>query len=110
MESNAKSLSVLNPRLMADKGEDCLEYRTTEIQKCGKGLLKFLNSLSVTESKQVARLLELACSSQRQYYRIRNGEKLVTPEEQEEMQNYLKSHGVDVTITFDEEVNEYDFN
>lgn len=107
MESNVKCITVLNPKLMAEQGEDCNEYISAEPMKCGKGLLKFLNSLSVAESKQLVPLLELACSSQRQYYRIRSGEKTVTPQELSRMQDFLKSKGKDITITFDEIVDEY---
>lgn len=109
IENNVRSLTVLNPKLMAEEKENCKEYISTEPKKCGKGFLKFLSNLSVSENKRIASLLESACSSQRQYYRIRNGEKLVSPEEQEELQKFLKSKGADVTITFDEIVNEYIF-
>lgn len=110
MESEIRSLKVLNPKLLdASKEGGCEYFRSVEKQVCGKGFVRYLGKLSVDDSKIAILALMEVCSSQRQYYRYRTGELFITPNIQELMNDSLKRNGIEQELTFDSIVNLYSF-
>lgn len=110
MESGATTLKILNLKNLAkNEGDACTWYKPAERKLHGKGILKFLASLTVSEHKRVMTILEGAVSSSRQFYRYRNGEKTVEPELQELMNQRLRAHGIEKEVFFDEIIETYNF-
>lgn len=111
MDSGANTIKILNLKNLR-KFEDgkCTYFKPAEKVMHGKGLLKFLSSLPVGESKKAFTVLESVASSNRQFYRYRNGERTVTPELQEAMNRALKENGIEKELFFDEIVEVYSFN
>lgn len=110
MASGVKSLKILNlMNLRREAGSECTHYKSTESQLHGKGVQKYLLSLTMEESKRATQALIAACSSQRQYYRYRDGSLTIDPKLQEQMTAKLKEKGIEKPLFFDEVVNTYNF-
>lgn len=67
-----------------------------------------LGRMSVNQSKSVIVSL-ISLFGQRTYYRVRKGERLLSPVEQQRVLNVLKRHGVPLPQEFDAYIEEYDW-
>ncbi len=110
MENGANWIRILNLRaLNKNMDGECEFFKPTEKEIHGKGLLKFLESLPIAESRKAQSAIEAAVSSGRQFYRYRNGEKTIDPQLQDLMRAKLKKAGIENDLFFDEMVDIYSF-
>lgn len=92
--------TVISPKHLATISGDCPYYRPNTKVRFAKG---FMNILDNMPHKQMANAISLLIGhfSQRTYYRIRKGERLLSPAEQKEVMNIFRYCGVTGNPEFD---------
>lgn len=103
-----KYWSIISPKYQATLSGRCPDYRPNRKVIYAKGFLKMLGRMSVNQSKSVIVSL-ISLFGQRTYYRVRKGERLLSPVEQQRVLNVLKRHGVSLPQEFDAYIEEYDW-
>lgn len=106
--ADVKFLFVINPKHQATLGQDCPYFRPDTKVYYAKGFIKILDHLPVCEMKKVVSSL-ISHFGQRTYYRIRKGERLLSPSEQRVILNIFKRCGVTGTPEFDAYVEDYEW-
>lgn len=100
---------IVSPSYLATlEGEDCPFYRSAAKARFAKGCVRLLENLPYKQMQAVISQL-ISCFSQRTYYRIRKGERLLSPAEQQQVLDILKKCGVDHPQEFDAYVEQYDW-
>lgn len=99
-------LKMLNPKLDALQAEDCPYFRSMERVRYAKGFIGILNTLPVGVWKSVTAHLQCMFNG-RNYYRLRKGERLLAPKEQEAIISLLRRDGVQEIPEFDDYVEEF---
>lgn len=105
---DVEQLIIVNPKRIAASESNCPYYRSSAKVRYAKGLMTILDSLTRSQMRTVVSRL-IAHFSRRTYYRIRKGERSLSPFEQKEILNILKSCGVTVSKDFDSYFEEYDW-
>lgn len=91
---------VISPKHQATLSGDCPYYRSNAKVRFAKGFMNILDNMPHKQMLQATDLL-IAHFSQRTYYRIRKGERLLNPAEQKEVMNILRKCGVTEQKEFD---------
>ncbi|MBD8984675.1 MAG: hypothetical protein EGR83_21955 [Bacteroides cellulosilyticus] len=99
---------VVSPKHQAALKGACPHYRSSKKVHYAKGCMNILENLP-HKQRQRAMLLLVERFSQRTYYRIRKGERLLSPAEQKDIQNILKKCGVTQKQEFDAYVEGYEW-
>lgn len=91
---------IISPKHQATLEGDCPYYRPNTKVRYAKG---FMNILENLPQKQVQHATSLLINrfSQRTYYRIRKGERLLSPSEQQDVLSIFKKCGVTKMQGFD---------
>lgn len=111
MQNSSDSLEtcvILNPKLLAKTKESCTFYRSNKKSEYAKGMTEMLNELPHRITKTFRNALINHFSS-RTFYRIRSGERLISPKEQQEIATLLNNCGINKTPSYDSYVMEYDW-
>lgn len=103
-----ESWNYLNPKHLANLNGNCPHYRSSAKVNYAKGFVDMLESLP-HKQMQTAVLQLMAHFSRRTYYRMRKGERLLSPAEQKEMLYILKQCGVAKAGNFDAYVEDFDW-
>ena len=93
-------LVIVSPKRVAAAEGNCPYYRSCTKVRYAKGLMHILNNLTRKQTGAVVAHLT-ARFSRRTYYRIRTGERRLSPSEQEEILDILKTYGVTAIEDFD---------
>lgn len=101
-------LVIINPKYQATLTGDCPYYRSSTKARFAKGFIKLLDNLPNNQVRKIIPLL-IGQFSRRTYYRIRKGERLLSPAEQKIVLNILKRCGVTGEQEFDAYVEEYEW-
>lgn len=99
---------VISPDYLAKLEGDCEDYRSSTKVRFAKGCIQLLEGLPYKQMRVVIPQL-INSFSERTYYRIRNGERLLSPAEQGRVMNILKRCGVSMPQVFDAYVEGYDW-
>ena len=99
---------VLSPKHQATLTGDCPYYRSSAKVSYAKGFMNILDNLPRKQLQSVIAHL-ISHFSQRTYYRIRKGERLLSPSEQQQVLNILKRCGVTGLQEFDGYVEDYEW-
>ncbi len=100
---------IISPHYLAALQErDCPFYRSAAKARFAKGYVRLLENLPYKQMQAVISQL-ISCFSQRTYYRIRKGERLLSPAEQQQVLNILEKCGTDHPQEFDAYVGQYDW-
>lgn len=91
---------VISPKYQATLKGDCPHYRSNAKVRFAKGFMNILDNLPHKQMIQVTSHL-IAHFSQRSYYRIRKGERLLKPAEQKTVIAIFKTCGVTGKLDFD---------
>lgn len=91
---------VISPKHQATLSGDCPYYRSNAKVRFAKGFMNILNNMPHKQMTEAINLL-IDHFSQRTYYRIRKGERLLKPAEQKEVMNILRNCGVTGNPDFD---------
>lgn len=104
--ANVESWVFLCPGLHPDSHDNCPRYSSNVKARYAKGFIKLLEKLPYTQMQTViSRLISLF--GQRTYYRVRKGERLLSPAEQKKVLSILQSCGVSLPLDFDDYVEAY---
>ena len=96
----------LNPKMLAKIDGACSYYKSNTKVKYAKGMMNMLNDMPHKQMKGFVRSLKENFSS-RTYYRMRKGERLLSPSEQEQVIQLAESNGANIVQVFDEYVLKY---
>ena len=105
---NIEHWVIISPKLLANIKGDCPHYRSNTKVRYAKGFMNILENLPHKQMKPVTSLL-INRFSQRTYYRIRKGERLLSPLEQKSILDILKKCGLTGTQEFDGYVEDYEW-
>ena len=100
------SCSAINPKHLAKFKNECPYFCSNKQVRYARGFLGILENLT---SKQTHCFINrvISNSSRRTYYRVRNGERALSPAEQQNIINILKECGVTFSIEFDSYFEDY---
>lgn len=108
LPGDVEQLMIVNPKRIAAAESNCPYYRSSERVRYAKGFIGILDNLTHSQMRIVVSRL-IGHFSRRTYYRIRKGERPLSPLEQKEILNILKNCGVIVSKDFDSYFEEYDW-
>ena len=98
--------TIVSPKRIASQQGDCAYYRSSVKVQFAKGFVDILGNLPNKQTKYViARLINLF--SRRTYFRIRKGERLRSPDEQQKVLAIFKEYGANDSLEFDSYVKDY---
>lgn len=92
--------SIVSPKHIASLGGECPYYCSSTKVQYAKGFLGILENLTAKQVRLFAQRL-ISNSSRRTYYRVRSGERALSPTEQESILNVLKECGITAPMKFD---------
>ncbi len=101
-------LFIVNPKHLTTTKGDCPYYRCNIKARYAKGFIGILESLPHKQMENVISHL-MSFFSRRTYYRVRKGERLLSPLEQQQVLNILKHCGVSQPPRFDAYIEDYDW-
>lgn len=105
---STKYLVIINPKYQATLTGECPYYRSSAKVSFAKGFINLLDNLPTNQMRKVIPLL-IGQFSRRTYYRIRKGERLLSPSEQKTVLNILKRCGITGKQEFDAYVEAYEW-
>lgn len=100
--------TIINPKFINSLKGDCPYYRSNTKVRYAKGFIKMLEALPHNQMRTVISHL-MSHFERNMYYRIRRGERVLTPAEQKKILNILRNCGVTAPQSFDSYVEEYDW-
>jgi hypothetical protein len=103
-----KVLYIINPQQLVDVTDDCPHFSSSDKVLYAKGFINILMNLPHKQMQVVIRKL-IAHFGQRTYYRVRKGERLLSPDDQRDILNILADCGVSEPEDFDAYVEDYDW-
>lgn len=103
-----QSWTILSPKYLASLKDACPHYRSDTKVLFAKGFIKLLEDLPYKQMQAAVAQLS-GYFGRRTYYRIRKGERLLSPSEQEMVLSILKNCGVSSHKGFDDYIKEYDW-
>ena len=101
-----EQLNIINPAYLATLKRDCPHYRVAEKACYAKGFIKMLDSMSYKQMQAVSSSLR-DHFGRPTYFRMRKGERLLSPAEQDDLLFFVKRCGVSQPHDFDEYVEKY---
>lgn len=105
---NIECLTIISPKYLATQKGECPHYRPNNKVYFAKGFIRILENLPYKQMRIVISCL-ITHFNRRNYYRIRKGERLLSPTAQQEFLNILKSCNVSDPGEFDAYLEEYDW-
>lgn len=106
MPDNIEFWSVISPKFQAARKGDCPHYRSNEKIFYAKGFVSVLDNLPYKQMRKVIPHL-VAHFGQRTYYRVRKGERLLSPAEQRDVLDIFRRCGVAEPPRFDAYIEGY---
>lgn len=103
---NVEYWKIISPKYQASQEGDCPHYRPDDKVSYAKGFIGMLDNLPNKQMKKVIPYL-IRRFSQRTYYRVRKGERLLSPSEQRDVLAILGKCGVTEPAKFDAYVEDY---
>lgn len=100
--------NIVSLKYLAALTDDCPYYKAAEKVRFAKGFIQMLENLPYKQMQlAVHRLMDFF--GRRMYYRVRKGERLLSPAEQQNIQNILGSCGVSQPQKFDAYIERYEW-
>lgn len=95
----------------AFKYGNCEFFYQAKKVKMAKGFKSLIDSLNSRDLRHDLRTqLTDYLGSKGAYYRHKDGERMLNPQQQKWIQDFLLSHGYNKEVVFDEYINTYDFH
>ncbi len=104
-----QNILFVNPKSVPPQGTDCPHFLKMELLRYAKGMKRILDNVPHTDAIGLKREM-LQYFGRNNYYRNRNGERLISPQEQKAIQRMFVSRNLPVEISFDEYVEQYKFS
>lgn len=108
MPDDIADWSFIPPRYLAAQQGSCPHYRPRKRVRYARGFIKTLNKLPHKQMQEIVYLLT-HYFNRRTYYRVRKGERPLSPSEQQGIRDLLKRHGVEEPWKFDDYFDTYDW-
>lgn len=102
------SVSILNPALTDEDGENCNYFFADRKVKFALGMTQMLDKLPYRKAREIKRAL-YAHFDRSMYYRILNKERYIKPSEQNYIRKLFLQKGITEEPIFDSYVDHYDF-
>ena len=106
MPAEIQKWSILSPAYLAQIEGECPHYRSAEKVQYARGFVRMMSALTVTQAHMVKDCI-VAKFGMNMYYRMRRGERLITPTEQDELYQLLELQGVKTRPEFDAYAEDY---
>lgn len=106
MPADVQKWSILSPAYLAQMEGECPHYRSAEKVQYARGFVRMMSALTVNQAHVVKDSI-VATFGMNMYYRMRRGERLITPTEQEVIYQILEQQGVANRPDFDTYVEDY---
>ena len=100
MPAEMQKWSIISPAYLAQMEGECPLYRSAEKVQYARGFVRMMSALTVQQANAVKGNI-IATFGMNMYYRMRRGERLITPTEQEEIYQMLEKQGVTTRLEFD---------
>ena len=98
--------NIVNPNRTAEGGEACAYFRSAAKVRYARGFIGMLDALPHKMRLTAIHRLN-ALFNNRTYYRVRKGERLLSPEEQEKLLRVVHQCGATGTLRFDAYVEDF---
>ena len=92
--------SILSPAYLVQIEGECPHYRTAEKVRYARGFVRMMSALTMNQAHVVKDNI-VATFGMNMYYRMRRGDRLITPTEQEAIYQMLEQQGVTTRPDFD---------
>ena len=106
--SDRKYVTVVNPNNVVSDGKSCPFFKEKRLVRFAVGMIHLYDNLTYRDATIVKRPI-YNHFGRSTYYRIRNRERLITPEEQIFIKNVFRKHGITSEPVFDEYKDDYDW-
>ncbi len=106
MSSEVQRWSIVSPAYLAQTEGECPVYRSAEKVQYARGFVRMMSALTVKQAHAFKDGI-VSTFGMNMYYRMRRGERLITPTEQEEIYALLEKQGVPERPEFDAYVEDY---
>lgn len=106
MPAEMQKWSILSPKYLTQMEGECPHYRSTEKVQYARGFVRMMSALTVQQAHTVKDSI-VAAFGMNMYYRMRRGERLITPAEQEAIYALLEKQGIAERPEFDAYVEDY---
>lgn len=100
--------NIVSPKRLTTLTGNCPYYRSSTQVRFAKGFIGILGNLPHKQMQAVISRL-MSHFSERTYYRIRKGERTLSPPEQEEVLRIMKRCGATIPLEFDTYYEDYDW-
>ena len=104
--SDVMKWSILSPAYLVQIEGECPHYRSAEKVQYARGFVRMMSALTVKQAHVVKDSI-VATFGMNMYYRMRRGERLITPTEQEAIYQMLEQQGITTRPEFDAYVEDY---
>ena len=106
MPAEVMKWSILSPAYLAQTEGECPHYRSAEKVRYARGFVRMMSALTVKQAHVVKDSI-VATFGMNMYYRMRRGERLITPTEQEAIYQMLEQQGITTRPEFDAYIEDY---
>ena len=106
MQAEVQTWSILSPAYLTKIEGECPYYRLAEKVQYARGFVQMMSSLTVKQANAMKDSI-VAKFGMNMYYRMRRGDRLITPTEQEAIYQILEQQGVNNRPDFDAYVEDY---
>ncbi|MDR0370277.1 MAG: DUF6078 family protein [Prevotellaceae bacterium] len=106
--SEVKQLNIINPKYLASFESDCTCYKAAEKMRYAKGFVKMLENMPYKQMQHVSRSL-IAHFGRMMYFRMRKGDRLLSPAEQQSLLVIVGHCGISQPQDFDEYIENYEW-
>ena len=106
MPAEVQKWSILSPAYLAQIEGECPHYRSAEKVQYARGFVRMMSALTVNQAHVVKDNI-VATFGMNMYYRMRRGDRLITPTEQEAIYQMMEKQGVTARPEFDAYIEDY---
>ena len=100
MPAKMQKWSIISPAYLSQIEGECPLYCSAEKVQYARGFVRMMSAMTVQQAHAVKGNI-IAAFGMNMYYRMRRGERLITPTEQEEIYQMLEKQGVTTRPEFD---------
>ena len=100
MPAEVQRWSIVSPTYLAQMEGECPMYRSAGKVRYARGFVRMMSAMTVQQAHAFKGNI-IATFGMNMYYRMRRGERLITPTEQEEIYQMLEKQDVTTRPEFD---------
>ena len=100
MPAEVQTWSIISPAYLAQIEGECPHYRSAEKVQYARGFVQMMSSLTVKQANAMKDGI-VSKFGMNMYYRMRRGDRLITPTEQESIYQLLEQQGITTRPEFD---------